>query len=297
MASTRQRPRSRRISFLDLPGELRNNFYKYYFEDDFRCEFVAQDHALLDKFTCGETSPGAITSDHLTQILLKTVRMSRAMGHYMRVHGLQTKWSTSLCPLLLLCKLIHHEVIALFYKKTTMVFAGPRRITNTLQIVPKIHLALITKLDLHYSTYGSPSLFEHSAWQVVHTLSWEKACGELTEQLNNVQELQIWIKVNHRPLIFELDQDWLSPIIRFRRLAPVLLKVQIHLITSNNYPRIAPLTRQQQAILDVEKDFHTIFAKAISDFIVGRSEEEAMRIFDDVWDLTDVNLRSFLSFR
>jgi hypothetical protein len=192
--------------FLALPGELRNNVYRYYFQADFRCELVAQG-THLDLW---HSKPKTTTSS--------TIRVSRRLAKYTRVQGLQTSWSGSLYALVIVCKQVHSESIAFLYQNTTFVFNAPRRMNNFLNALPAANLALITKLELHYANYANPGLVQHNYLSQRSLATWTRACRDMAKQLSNLRELHVWLYVTDTPLFFDLRQEWLTPLLPFRRL-------------------------------------------------------------------------------
>jgi hypothetical protein len=308
-------------SFLGLPGEVRNLVYFYYFQEHYRCEIAAKGvnftktKAKVMKLCLGIVYKGGPIykySKAPKPEALTTVRISRCLGHYSRVHGIQTSWLGSLCALVLVCKQVHRESLVFMYHNTTFVFNAPSRITNFLEVLPKANLAHVTKLQLHYTTYGSPQLRVDCVWQERHLHSWTSACKSASKKLVQLQELEVWLHVKATPLFFDLRQAWLEPLLQFRRLTCVRqvkagveeTKVSDQTTTtiSNETDNLPPLkiakihfntfwskdhTLERNAVpslVNANFDLHHIFAQAISQAILGASEEEAMADFKKAWE-------------
>lgn len=298
--------------FLGLPGEIRNRIYHYYFQEDFRCEIAARgvnfDHrtAKVIKLCLGIVNKDGPIVKYQEESTPTTVRVSRRLGHYTRVHGIQTSWLNSLCGLILVCKQIHCEALVFLYCKTTFVFAAPRRISNFIQVLPKKNLSYITKLHLHYASYGCPRRTKDCGWQEKHLASWTRACKAASKNFVNLQELEVWLQVNASPLRFNLRQSWLEPLLQFRRLTcarkfkdgtePIgatshettesstpLQVVKVHFKTywSSQY---ALARNAVPELADANTNLHHIFAQAITRAIFGASEEEAMVDFNRAWE-------------
>ena len=307
--------------FLGLPGEVRNLVYFYYFQKDYRCEIAAKGINFMDKKEkVIKLCPGIVSKDgpvYKYNEALKpetpmTVRISRRLGHYSRIHGYQTNWLGSPCALVLVCKRVHIESLMFLYHNTTFVFNAPGRITNFLQVLPKANLTFVTKLQLHYTTYGSPRLRRDCIWQEKHLHSWTTACKSVSKKLVNLQELEVWLQVNATPLFFDLRQTWLEPLLKFRRLScvrqvkpdveetevsdqavtptldktdnqPPLKVAKIHFSTfwSSNH---ALERNAVPALANANSNLHHIFGQAISQAILGASEEEAMADFKKAWE-------------
>lgn len=175
-------PTSKKIrGFLGLSGELRNKIYRYYFQEGFRCEVAAKGSDFCSNRTRRERGCPNI------------LRMSRKLGNYKRVDGIQTNWSNSLCALILICRQVHHEAIIFLYQKTTFIFDAPKRITNFVEAVPGKNLANFTRVEMHYSTYGHPKSSNDQIWKEKHHASWSRAYKVAAKSLINLQVLKITV--------------------------------------------------------------------------------------------------------
>lgn len=293
------------LGFMALPGELRNRIYDCYFHDDFRCEVAAKGHNFTQpKSTAGKSRSSRMPySDQLFKHSSHTqddedephtLRMFRPLGRYNLVKGHQTYWPTSPFALTLVCKQVHAETVAYMYRKTTFAFAAPSRIMNFLFNVSKPNLQRITKLHIHYSTYGDPRLSRYCEWQTKHLKSWSRACSTVSKKLISLRELDIWVHVNECAPKFNLRQNWLQPMLEFRRLTrmkrrnqarvgsvqAVLEIVNVHFSTqlSTNSPFNNP------ELAKASDNLHALFGRAISYTLLGMKEHEAMAEFDDAWD-------------
>lgn len=281
--------------FLSLPGELRNQIYQYCFEADrvFRCEIAAKGSKLVEERTKKKTVKlwaGAFATDH--QVLkydavvkkddppTVIIRMSRQLGKYTAVQGLQTKWSTSLFAINLVCKQLHAETLPYIYTKTTFVFDASTRIINFLNVVPKTNLEHITKLHLHYTTYGCPRMLNDRIWQEKHNKSWISACSSASKKLTGLRTLKIWLFVTENAVRFNLREPWVSPLLQFRRRKWRLDTVNIDFRT-----RWSGCTFDgRQEVARASEHLHRLFGGAIRDAILGAKEHEAMGAFKETWD-------------
>lgn len=90
--SVHARPRvtvKKRVGFLDLPGEIRNQIYEYYFQQSFKCEFAEKDaklghkqRAYLKFFSGKRRSDDVFTICKPRSAPVATVRFSRILGMY-----------------------------------------------------------------------------------------------------------------------------------------------------------------------------------------------------------------------
>ena len=308
--------RKKRRGFLDLPSELRNEVYRFYFPDDIRCELVAAGTdfdplghkimklGLIPVWPCYSENgkkPKLVPFEPRTSMKLRISRRL-ATSKYERIDWLRTKWPSSFSALILVSKQIYQESIAFLYQSTTFVFSAPVRINNFLKVLPATNLALITKLELHYNNYGPASWPPHIKDVIgQHRKAWAGACKTAAKQMVNLRELHMWMYITDSPLFFDLRQDWLTPFLSFRRWLPA---------TQTDVPNIGALdakvgTDKGLALVNVyfdtwwsrpdalsympelpeaSADLHNLFGKAIGRTIMGASEEEAMAEFREAWD-------------
>ena len=216
------KPVSKKVhGFLALPGEVRNQIYGYYFQSDFRCEFAAEGYnfeagkpVTFKLLPCVENSKTSLpsSSSNKENDESAVIRISRPLGRYSHVKGLQTDWRTSLFALHLVCKQIHAETIAFVYRRTVFVFSAPRRISTFLSITSKVNLERVTQLQLHYDTYGAPKYCTDCCWQERHLQSWTRVCKAASKTLRDLRKLDITVRVNCSPLLFNLREPWVAPL-------------------------------------------------------------------------------------
>jgi hypothetical protein len=167
--------------FLALPGEIRNQIYKYYFDSEHHCEVAAkgcqfkQQKPRTVKLWSGLVPPSKRISAPDAEAkaeFTSVIRFSRPLGKYNAVQGLQTNWLGSIYALSLACKQVYMETAVFLYHKTVFIFDAPKRMANFFSVVYTLRLESITKLRLHYDTYGHPERTEHLVWQDKHGKSW-----------------------------------------------------------------------------------------------------------------------------
>lgn len=221
---SRPKPPGKKIhGFLRLPGELRNRVYDYYFKNEFRVEIVARGTVLVKpkpktvKLYVSPRYDHVKTRTPLADVPSNFLRMSRTMGRYKHVDGIETKWASSLSALPLVSKQIYAETVSYLYLNTTFVFDAPRRLTNFIESVPAINLSHVTKLILHYSTYGDPRY--KNPFQEKHVKSWTTACEVASKSLTNLQRLEVFFNHNGNELVFSNGNRYIQPLLQFRRLS------------------------------------------------------------------------------
>ncbi|KAH8726265.1 hypothetical protein GQ44DRAFT_706032 [Phaeosphaeriaceae sp. PMI808] len=295
--------------FLSLPAELRNQIYAYCFESEFRCEIAAKGRQFKERkrptvklySNVLQPNPQAFRPKHYGgEKSSITVRISRRLGKYNIVQGLQTNWAESLHAIHLVCKQVYAETLTFLYHKTVFVFDAPNRITNFLSVVPKSKLEFITKLHLHYTSYGCPTWDKDRIWQDKHHKSWVRACSSASRTLVGLHELKIWMLINNGALRFNLRQNWVLPLLQFRRIARSSPNI-------TNTSQSGEVTQRKRGLEVVEvkfrtqwsgfqfngnqevakasEDLHRLFGNAISYAILGRKEESAMAKYNVAWDV------------
>jgi hypothetical protein len=167
--------------FLALSGEIRNQISSYYFDSKHHCEVAAKECQFRRqkprtvKLWSGIVSSSKRISAADTKALPESptvIRFSRLMGKYNAVKGLQTNWLGSLYTLNLVCKQVYMETAVFLYHKTVFIFDASKRMMNFFSVVSTLRLESITKLRLHYDTYGHPERTEYLVWQDKHGESW-----------------------------------------------------------------------------------------------------------------------------
>lgn len=297
--------------FMSLPGEVRNIVYGYYFARSIRCEFAAQGRQLDERQSRTVTLVSAHTQPKNYDKPLKyttkkvperpvTIRISRPLGKYNIVKGLQTNWLASLNALNLVCKQVHNETTAFLYDKTVFVFDAPKRIEAFLTILPQTKLGLITQLQLHYDTYGHPARCQDYTWQDKHHESWLRACKAVSKNLVGLRSLEVWVQVHDCAPKFNLRQKWLAPLLQFRRLTYTpesmndtersssrikqgLVDVKIHFQTRWSKPPLDAFGGNRP-LAKASNNLHLLYSQAISLAILGAKEEAAMAKFFKAWD-------------
>jgi hypothetical protein len=173
--------RRKHRGFLALPGEIRNRIYAYYFASTSHCEIASQGSTfqpptpLTVKLYANQLPPIHTTNPTTKSSAISsppTLRISRPLGKHTAIQALRTNWRTSLHALHLICKLIHKETIPFLYRNTVFKFNAPKRLKDFLNIISPHNLAHITRLQLHYDTYGSPRWAADVIWQEKHGRSW-----------------------------------------------------------------------------------------------------------------------------
>ncbi|KAF1929704.1 uncharacterized protein M421DRAFT_4153 [Didymella exigua CBS 183.55] len=299
------------LKFLSLPGEIRNKIYQYYFQDTYRCELVEdgcdfEAHApktfklLLNSSHTIDTKPNKrIKSRDRTASKPLTFRFPRAHEKStLPGSRLHLGWLNPHGALILVCKQVFAETLALLYQRINFVFEAPRRITNFLRRIPQPSHSSVTKLHLYYTTYGNLAAAEDVTWQQKHVESWTRACKVAAKSLTCLRELDVDIWINEDAPKFNLRQKWLQPLLKFHRIT-----CDSHQQESTHNRSRAIKTKSLEAVkvrvktrlwahnfegrfhvAKACKDLHRLYSLGISKAILGAKEEEAMVLFNKAWE-------------
>ncbi|KAJ8106908.1 hypothetical protein OPT61_g9228 [Boeremia exigua] len=294
--------RKKKLRFFDLPGEIRNRVYKYYFQDTYRCEFVGKgcDFSFVApktvKLLSNITSPRRShekrqsTSEPEKPLIVRFPHPDQPRLGCRTAHP--RTWLNPHGALVVVCKQTYKETLPLLYQRTTFIFQAPRRITDFLHNVPTPNLTHLTKLHLHYTTYGNPRCTRDVIWQDKHLASWTRACKAASKCLTTLRALEIDVWLNDTTPKFSLRQAWLQPLWHFRRLAcgsdstrsklpaHALRTVEVRVRTRLWAHGFEANTRLAAAC----RRLHVLYGLGIGKAILGAAEVEAMAEFEEAWN-------------
>lgn len=297
--------KKRTLTFLDLPGETRNRIYQYYFQDTYRCELVGHGCDL------STASPKTVTLalNRATRYRVKSRKDSLREGSLiirfprLRRPGLSARhdrpceWLNQHGALILVCRKVHMETLPLLYRRITFVFEAPHRINGFLHKVPQSSYNNVTKLHLHYGTYGSPGAASDVIWQDKHIESWTRACKAAATSFTCLRELEVDLWIHEYAPKFNLRQKLLQPLWQFRRLAHTdgeedltgskpadkklcTLKVFVRVRTRLFLHHFGMNTRLAKAC----KHLHGLYGQGVGSAICGAKEDDAMAKFNAAWE-------------
>ncbi|CAA9964643.1 hypothetical protein PTMSG1_08002 [Pyrenophora teres f. maculata] len=309
--------------FLALPAEIRNQIYSYYFESEHHCEITRkpyqvqqQKKPLTVKLCSGLIAPSPLSSTPDTSNTVTVIRFTRCLGKYNIIQGLQTNWLGSLYALSLVCKQVYAETVTYMYLKTVFIFDAPKRMANFFDVVSSTRLGCITKLQLHYDTYGHPKSTHNIIWQDKHGRSWHRVCKAASKKLVNLQNLTIWAQIHDCAPKFTLREKWIEPLLQFRRLnrqkemtskaataesakfvgrRSSLQSISVHVLTRWSKNPLAAF-RNNRSLARASTALHILYGQAISLAIMGATEDEAMSGFKAAWEGEYAQWRYHLQF-
>lgn len=237
----------KRLGFLDLPGETRNEIYAYCFDGEIWVDMTPNANHVLKQskiqpgtwasaalYTAFSPAPDppnnadATTDAGFTVALTPMIKMlpyNRPKPHKLNYHPnpprgrsstntttltRPTNWRTSAGALVLTCRQIHAEALPFFYATPFFIFSAPNALLKFLRLLPPAKLALVRKLHVAHATYGDPHATADAVWKARSERTWGRAMREASEKLVGLEVLRVRVVVNERPLVFGMGEAWVS---------------------------------------------------------------------------------------
>lgn len=201
--------------------------------------------------------------------------------------------------LIFVCKQVYAETIGSFYKSTIFSFDSPNRVFSFLKVPSACNLANVTKIQLHYQTYGDPKKSEHLEWKQKHLRSWNRTCKAAAKRLVNLQSIDIWVRMTESVIRLDIHAPCLKPVFYFRKfrdptktLAKALIKANVRVDTI--WSRPDAFINQHLSFASVH--LHHLFGQAVGRLILGATEATAMADFNDAWENKYAQWRHHLDF-
>ncbi|KAF2435127.1 hypothetical protein EJ08DRAFT_693018 [Tothia fuscella] len=280
--------KKKQLGFLGLPGELRNQIYRYHYEIVPLVELLKKD------------APHIIGPAHSSDVVDKQpgylsttpkIRCGKFLGKFNRVEGMSTNWSESISGLHITNKQIYRECISFLYRSIAIFAQSSKYLNNFLTVVPTAKLKAITRLQLDHQTYGPPRHEEYNVFQKKYEISWDKSCKLAVHNLPNLRRLQININILDVPFRFLFTETWVQPFLHFAQLKHLehvsvalysweRMSTKMLLTDPINWQYYPPgyvqtLAQQHEAVVDI----HALFGKAISMKILGYCDDCALEAY------------------
>jgi hypothetical protein len=184
---------SKSVSFLDLPGEIRNKVYDLLFAGHV---LIHRSHPVRERREYPEAKPRF----HLE---------SR------RIYLSPTDTPFNIEPnLLRVCCQVRDEAVTFLYANTTFRLESVFTMNKFLNVVPAIRA--IKKLELRHSTYGEPRLTEDRKWKHQHDKKWLKTCKRIAEQMTALEHLKLELRICDWPTQLNLAAAWAKPLLELK---------------------------------------------------------------------------------
>jgi hypothetical protein len=325
-----------KVGFFDLPGEVRNDIYEYYFDTPFRTEIGPSQAKFGPVY---DTTPPPLEKQHIRAIKClrltfrknspkqsktepRKVRTTTAFAGHGRKLNVPDKdivnWESSISGLMLVCKQVYAETVQLHYAYTTFAFSNSiNRLEKFISNTPIQYLSCIHNMEIHYRSYGHPVDPQLQGIKEKTDKKWHSICTTASLKLVGLKKLRITAHVIASPYYLEFSETWVKPLLEFRRLAftttttdntlatralhslsdqatnvptPSLTDVEIHISSDITRPGAMAFSEVE----DANCDLHRLFSKAISHYIMGMDEEDAMQEYKEACTRKYIQWRYYL---
>ncbi|MCJ1299875.1 hypothetical protein MMC08_002669 [Hypocenomyce scalaris] len=204
--------------FLRLPGELRNQIYRYTLgqPQEFHINSLAKNKGLTHSQALKPRKGKGI--DSLSGAEIEKRRRRYDLGRRLHSKEPPAKYRTppGMANLLLISRRIHRETWHLFYTHNTFIFTSHTVLQRFLSALNPHYKGAIRRLKLQYQTYGEPYHTEDQRWKDDQDSRWVQACWRAAEEMSGLEELNIRLKINDCPLRLNLEAGWAAPLLAFR---------------------------------------------------------------------------------
>ncbi|KAH7062267.1 hypothetical protein B0J12DRAFT_763352 [Macrophomina phaseolina] len=238
----------KRLGFLDLPGEIRNEIYAYCFEEEIWVDMTPNANHVLKqtKIQAGTWASAALytafrpvanapkddtnaTTD-ATSIAIASAATTSGTTTTQHQHTTlattpATKFKGPAHPRRKPHKIEYHPqprgrkariamttpgrpTLPFFYATPFFIFSAPNALLAFLRLLPAPKLALIRKAHIAYATYGDPYASADAEWKARSERTWARAMREASEKLVGLAVLRVRVVVNERPLVFGFGEPW-----------------------------------------------------------------------------------------
>ena len=201
------------ISFLELPGELRNKVYAYAFpEEHFSLKWIPETHQKSLTYTLPKRSGKDRDGP---QLGASAGRRRRLFDYPRRIRSTEMMAPYSLSPgpaaLLLTCKKANDEATELFYASSTFAFSAPGTFKAFLAALRPKSTAAIRSLAIKHYTAGQPSFTDFCAWKAKDDDAWDDLMWEAEGVMKGIERFALDLTINDVPVLFGRGACWKVP--------------------------------------------------------------------------------------
>ena len=215
----RKRSKKAKVTFLSLPGELRNQIYEQVMPE---CRILIQRTRPNKELESLKTTWSTALDKHKRP----RTRLFHFVANDQMDQGLQLTMS-----LLLACKDVRNDIEQYLYSRTTFCFDSLKVLNFFLGTASKQGLQAVRKLELSYEGYGNPELTDNVQFRERYYEGWSTTCVKLGQQLASLSDLKIDARLHDWP--YDMSKSglvamWEKTVVRMapRRLPRV--KVTLH---------------------------------------------------------------------
>lgn len=242
-------PRTNKNLFFSIPGELRNQIYRYVYEGGAYVEFMA---ATAQRALRGDSNIAPDASGKRARRLRCTVKSAKQA----LAAKDQTNWRASWSALSVTNKKVHEETVSFMYGGTTFYFQDSARLIYFLTTVPESSLQHVRALHLAHQSYGDPQYVHDTPWKDKYEASFQRACELAAAKLPALTSLHVALDIRDTPLRFTLRESWLQPLYA---LAPAL-NPRLAADPRRSFADAAGAT--QLLLADIKLSLHTVYTSS-----------------------------------
>lgn len=306
----------KRLGFLDLPGEIRNEIYAYCFEDEIWVDMTPDANHVLSASsisrgaaprlnptaitpsptpTTNPTNPasthhhGPVAAAPKTLSVPKKPQKIRYRRHKDRTRSLSpANWARTPGALTRTSRQIHAESLPFFYATVFFIFSAPNALLRFVRggrrgrgALAPAKLALIRKLHVAHATYGDPDLTRDVMWKERSDARWALAMREAAARLTGLRVLRLRVVVNDRPMVFGMGAWWVRALMVWeacRRPAGEQdeTKKEALQVTVAVQSQGVAKAMGNMVLREPMMELHRLFSEAVMKRLAGWGEEEAM---------------------
>lgn len=223
----RKSKRKAKTGFLSLPGELRNEIYKYLIPE---CRIL---------ITCNKPNKELSRAKNVwSEQNVEHKRPRPRLCHLLDLNQVEQGLGITK-DLLLACKQVRYDVELYLYSRTTFCFSSTKALHRFLNTASKPGLQAIRNLEILHKGYGLPEMTEHQRYRDKYYERWTKACMQVGEQLSGLQYLKLEAHMRDWPCDLASavpNTPWRKACLQMapRRLPKVEVKLCHHMIHRND---------------------------------------------------------------
>ncbi|KAK5076029.1 hypothetical protein LTR51_001708 [Lithohypha guttulata] len=215
--SRKRRPK-RQTSFLSLPGELRNEIYKYVIPE---CRMLItrnrpnKEHDQRKKVWAEQD--------------VKHKRPRRRLSHLLDSDQIGQGLGITR-NLLLACRKVRNDVELYLYSRTTFCFSSVNVLASFLDTASKPGLRAIRKVEILHMGYANPEYSAHQKYRDRYYARWCKTCTAFGDHVTGLEHLKLEVHVHDWP--YEISERQPNHIWRtscLRMVSDKISKVEVKL--------------------------------------------------------------------
>ena len=217
------------ISFLALPGELRNKIYAYAFVEEFYVlKWIPKTPRKYLTYYLPKRNGRARAGPELGA----TAGYNRRLLDYpRRIRSTEMMVPYHLSPgpaaILLTCKRVNEEATGLFYASSTFGFSVPGTLKAFLAAIRPKTAAAIQSLALKHYTAGNPEYTDFCTWKIKDDHGWDDLMWQAQEVLTGIKRLSLDLIINDIPVLFGRNADWKLPYYAWEEMGITECKVKL----------------------------------------------------------------------